>query len=666
MTRTRDMGTKGKLVREGLVLKGALHLLLIGIDRYMHWNPLRSAVRDAGAVREALKKRYGLLDGNIRALFDSEATAENIDRAFRAYAGAGGGALDEDDSLLIYYAGHGNLDEITGTGAWVPVDARKDTAAAWIDNSRIKAYLKAITARHVLLVSDSCFAGDFFRDAGGVTEQEITDAYVAGAYAKSSRQALTSGGLEVVADDGFRGHSVFAHFLLKELNESPSPWLVPSDLHARIRGGVAQNASQTPMLGYLAGAGGEEGGEFVLFRRDFDSMLEERQKALEELRAKETVSREQREKERKEQEERQEQLDALDAEIRALEENLESSGGEGGTLDELLSLIEEKERKAKELEALRQRQEEEERARQGEIERLKREAKQKRRDDFEADWEKYQKITASPLASDGIKDKAWRALVKKWEIGNADARTDIKPEWNGDVLKLPIPDPPPAPPVPPAPFPPAPLRPVSGPKPSSGVGVAGWLIVILAVMLVGSLYYYTYYTQVTVPAREQAAREQVALSSASAYNNRGFAWRGKGEYDKAIADYTEAIKLDPGYALAYGNRGFAWNEKGEYDKAIVDYTEAIKLDPGYAAAYNNRGFAWGKKGEYDKAIADYTEAIKLDPGFTAAYTNRGMAHEEIGNIEAARTDYKRALSLPANYSNGKWAHDTARSRLERL
>lgn len=90
-------------------------------------------------MRDALQARYGLLAGNIRELFDDEATADNIDLALRAYAGADDAALKEDDSLLIYYAGHGNLDEITGTGAWVPVDARKDSAAAWIDNSRIKA-----------------------------------------------------------------------------------------------------------------------------------------------------------------------------------------------------------------------------------------------------------------------------------------------------------------------------------------------------------------------------------------------------------------------------------------------------------------------------------------------------------------------------------------------
>ena len=86
------------------------------------------------------------------------------------------------------------------------------------------------------------------------------------------------------------------------------------------------------------------------------------------------------------------------------------------------------------------------------------------------------------------------------------------------------------------------------------------------------------------------------------------------EIDKAIADYTESIRLSPGEAIVYNNRGLAWGDKQEYDKAIADYTEAIRLDPEDETAYCGRGKAWVEKKEYDKAVADYTEAIQLDPG----------------------------------------------------
>ena len=89
------------------------------------------------------------------------------------------------------------------------------------------------------------------------------------------------------------------------------------------------------------------------------------------------------------------------------------------------------------------------------------------------------------------------------------------------------------------------------------------------------------------------------------YVNRGLAWADKQEYDKAIADFTEAIRLDPKNACAYNNRGMRLGrQEGAFDKAIADFTEAIRLDPKNASAYGNRGLAWGDKKEYDKAIAD--------------------------------------------------------------
>ena len=131
--------------------------------------------------------------------------------------------------------------------------------------------------------------------------------------------------------------------------------------------------------------------------------------------------------------------------------------------------------------------------------------------------------------------------------------------------------------------------------------------------------------------------------------NRGNAWRSKQEYDRAIADCTEAIRLDPKLAVAYNNRGFAWNEQEEYDRAIADYDEAIRLDPKYAAAYSNRGFAWHDKGEHDRAIADYTEAIRLDPKLAVGYNNRGSAWRRQGRIRPGhrRLRPRRSGSTPS-------------------
>jgi tetratricopeptide (TPR) repeat protein len=85
------------------------------------------------------------------------------------------------------------------------------------------------------------------------------------------------------------------------------------------------------------------------------------------------------------------------------------------------------------------------------------------------------------------------------------------------------------------------------------------------------------------------------------------------EYDKAIKDYDEGIRLDPRQAYAYVNRGDAWLEKAEYDKAIRDFNEAIRLDPDFAPAYLKRGLAWLKKKDNDRATLDFDKANRLDP-----------------------------------------------------
>ena len=127
--------------------------------------------------------------------------------------------------------------------------------------------------------------------------------------------------------------------------------------------------------------------------------------------------------------------------------------------------------------------------------------------------------------------------------------------------------------------------------------------------------------------------------------NRGIAWISKGEFDRAIADFDEAIRLDPKKAFLHEGRGNAWASKGEFDRAVADFDEAIRLDPKNSGPYNDRGLAWKQKREFDRAIADFNDAIRLTPKWALPYVNRGEAWRLKGDLDQALTDLNQAVTL---------------------
>jgi tetratricopeptide (TPR) repeat protein len=130
-----------------------------------------------------------------------------------------------------------------------------------------------------------------------------------------------------------------------------------------------------------------------------------------------------------------------------------------------------------------------------------------------------------------------------------------------------------------------------------------------------------------------------------AYHNRGAALGQKGEYDRAIADLNEAIRLNPKVPASYGQRGAAYGRKGEYDRALRDLDEAVRLGPKDAANHGNRGFVYNARGEHDRAIADFNEAIRLNPKLGGLYVGRGDSYFQKGEFARALSDMKTATGL---------------------
>jgi tetratricopeptide (TPR) repeat protein len=113
--------------------------------------------------------------------------------------------------------------------------------------------------------------------------------------------------------------------------------------------------------------------------------------------------------------------------------------------------------------------------------------------------------------------------------------------------------------------------------------------------------------------------EAIRLSPVSnLYVERAHVHLSTGNVDASVLDLTEAIRLDPNNAVAFNNRGLAFRKKGELDRAFQDYSAAIAINPAYALAYANRGYLQSARGQRKAAISDLRQALLLDPSLVGA------------------------------------------------
>ena len=229
--------------------------LLVGNNRYATpIPPLETPIADVTKIASILTQQFGF---ETRIIKDA-GQAQIIDAVNRIAT-----EVRPEDSVVLFYAGHGYLMEDLQMGFWIPVDASVKTAKGWISNSDISKLLAAIPARQLILISDSCFSGTLTRE-GKVPEVDVTRP--GDISQRRSVVVMSSGGDEPVSDEGKDGHSVFAWNLIRTLENTGSitPGLrVWSNLHRS----VMQDFPQEPQYGAVVSAGHVAGGDFLFLPR---------------------------------------------------------------------------------------------------------------------------------------------------------------------------------------------------------------------------------------------------------------------------------------------------------------------------------------------------------------------------------------------------------------
>jgi hypothetical protein len=260
---TRGISATGEVTEPGAF--GDYNALVIGIDEYQAWPDLRFAERDATRIADLLVEKYGFETRRVTRVIGEQATRRAVLKAVRTKLET----LTERDNLLIYYAGHGQLDSLTNTGYWVPVDGDLDDSSSWIPFSTITELLAAaqVRAKNIVLLTDSCYGGAVLR-AGPTPGLPTPDAdhmqhymtQLAQRAAKRSRQVLASGGYEQVPDE-----SMFAALLTRALEENEFPAVSLERIFFTISPQIEMLGQQQPAFARVI-SGPDLDGQFVLLR----------------------------------------------------------------------------------------------------------------------------------------------------------------------------------------------------------------------------------------------------------------------------------------------------------------------------------------------------------------------------------------------------------------
>lgn len=234
---------------------GEYYALLIGVSDYgdgaitdLGGLPTKDA-QDLGNV---LINKYSFKRENV-VILNKSPKANDIIKEFSKLKKK----VTNKDNLLVFYAGHGIYDEISGVGAWLPSDADMEYELNLISNSQVVDFLKTIRSKHTLLISDACFSGSIFK----TRSFEKSPKSIQKKFELTSRKAITSGTLKTVPNK-----SMFLKYLLNRLETNPNNFLSARQLFDKIEEPVMNNSPNTPQYGTIYGIG-DEGGDFIFVKK---------------------------------------------------------------------------------------------------------------------------------------------------------------------------------------------------------------------------------------------------------------------------------------------------------------------------------------------------------------------------------------------------------------
>jgi len=238
--------------------------LVIGNNQYQSkiLGRLNTPLRDAEDMRDTLARTYGfkvepLLNGTRRQILNALDSYKNNSE------------INENASVLIYYAGHGEYEDESKVAYWQPIDADPSESPSWISADEVINRVRGMKARHILIVADSCFSGGFFEPSLSGPIQEEPVIYLEKMMQRTSRLIMTSGGKEFVDDRGPEGHSIFTHAFLLALRNQKANIFTADQLFTDVKRYVIYNSSQIPLFGPIRASSRDftDLGSFVFVRK---------------------------------------------------------------------------------------------------------------------------------------------------------------------------------------------------------------------------------------------------------------------------------------------------------------------------------------------------------------------------------------------------------------